>query len=614
MHYHIDKTAAQSAYLQLYHQLRRDIVSGVYPLGTKMPSKRLIATETGVSVITVEHALAILCDEGYLESRERSGFFVSFAAADCFPVSETETERRMTVSHGTEDEFPFPSLAKTMRRVLSEYGESILVKSPNNGCAELRGTIAAYLSRSRGISVQPGQIVIGSGAEYLYGLIVQLLGRERVFALEDPSYDKIRRVYQAHGVTCEMLRLGSDGIRSDELTRASATVLHVTPFHSFPSLVTASAGKRLEYLRWAEERGGYIVEDDFDSEFSVSSKSEDTLFALESERSVIYMNTFSKTIAPSMRVGYMVLPPALSEQFRREVGFYLESRERSGFFVSFAAADCFPVSETETERRMTVSHGTEDEFPFPSLAKTMRRVLSEYGESILVKSPNNGCAELRGTIAAYLSRSRGISVQPGQIVIGSGAEYLYGLIVQLLGRERVFALEDPSYDKIRRVYQAHGVTCEMLRLGSDGIRSDELTRASATVLHVTPFHSFPSLVTASAGKRLEYLRWAEERGGYIVEDDFDSEFSVSSKSEDTLFALESERSVIYMNTFSKTIAPSMRVGYMVLPPALSEQFRREVGFYSCTVPVFEQYVLAELIGSGDFERHINRIRRRRRKE
>lgn len=100
-----------------------------------------------------------------------------------------------------------------MRRVLSEYGESILVKSPNNGCAELRGTIAAYLSRSRGISVQPGQIVIGSGAEYLYGLIVQLLGRERVFALEDPSYDKIRRVYQAHGVTCEMLRLGSDGIR-----------------------------------------------------------------------------------------------------------------------------------------------------------------------------------------------------------------------------------------------------------------------------------------------------------------------------------------------------------------------------------------------------------------
>ena len=322
MHYHIDKTAAQSAYLQLYHQLRRDIVSGVYLLGTKMPSKRLIATETGVSVITVEHALAILCDEGYLESRERSGFFVSFAAADCFPVSETETERRTTVSHGTEDEFPFPSLAKTMRRVLSEYGESILVKSPNNGCAELRGAIAAYLSRSRGISVQPGQIVIGSGAEYLYGLIVQLLGRERVFALEDPSYDKIRRVYQAHGVTCEMLRLGSDGIRSDELTRASATVLHVTPFHSFPSQVTASAGKRREYLRWAEERGGYIVEDDYDAPFRLAGRPVASLASIDVTGHVIYTNTFSKSLGPALRMAFMVLPPRLAEAWDERVGFY----------------------------------------------------------------------------------------------------------------------------------------------------------------------------------------------------------------------------------------------------------------------------------------------------
>lgn len=322
MHYHIDKTAAQSAYLQLYHQLRRDIVSGVYPLGTKMPSKRLIATETGVSVITVEHALAILCDEGYLESRERSGFFVSFAAADCFPVSETETERRTTVSHGTEDEFPFPSLAKTMRRVLSEYGESILVKSPNNGCAELRGTIAAYLSRSRGISVQPGQIVIGSGAEYLYGLIVQLLGRERVFALEDPSYDKIRRVYQAHGVTCEMLRLGSDGIRSDELTRASATVLHVTPFHSFPTGITTSAAKRSEYLAWAAGRDAILIEDDFDSEFSENKKPLQTLYSMDRRGCVIYINTFSHSLAPSMRMGYMVLPEALMARYREQLGFY----------------------------------------------------------------------------------------------------------------------------------------------------------------------------------------------------------------------------------------------------------------------------------------------------
>lgn len=322
MKYHIEKDSPQSAYLQLYHQLRGDIVSGVYPNGKKLPSKRLLAEQTGVSVITVEHAYAILCDEGYLEPRERSGYFVSYSAADCFPVAEPDSVRQLPSARDLADDFPFSVLAKTMRRVLSEYGESILVKSPNNGCTELRKAIAAYLARCRGINVAPSQIVIGSGAEYLYGLIVQLLGRERVFALENPSYEKIRRVYLANGVTCDMLRLGGDGIRTSELARTDASVLHVTPFHSFPSGITASAGKRSEYIRWAHSRGGYIVEDDFDSEFTLSSKAEDTLFSLEPKRSVLYLNTFSKTIAPSMRLGYMVLPESLTDAFEQSVGFY----------------------------------------------------------------------------------------------------------------------------------------------------------------------------------------------------------------------------------------------------------------------------------------------------
>ena len=322
MKYRIEKDSPQSAYLQLYHQLRGDIVSGVYPNGKKLPSKRLLAEQTGVSVITVEHAYAILCDEGYLEPRERSGYFVSYSAADCFPVAEPDSVRQLPSARDLADDFPFSVLAKTMRRVLSEYGESILVKSPNNGCTELRKAIAAYLARCRGINVAPSQIVIGSGAEYLYGLIVQLLGRERVFALENPSYEKIRRVYLANGVTCDMLRLGSDGIRTSELVRTDASVLHVTPFHSFPSGITASAGKRSEYIRWAHSRGGYIVEDDFDSEFTLSSKAEDTLFSLEPKRSVLYLNTFSKTIAPSMRLGYMVLPESLTDAFEQSVGFY----------------------------------------------------------------------------------------------------------------------------------------------------------------------------------------------------------------------------------------------------------------------------------------------------
>ena len=206
-----------------------------------------------------------------------------------------------------------------------------------------------------------------------------------------------------------------------------------------------------------------------------------------------------------------------------------------------------------------------------------------------------------------------MTVRPEQVVIGSGAEYLYSLIVQLLGNDRIFALEDPCYDKIQLVYRANSIQCESLPLGPDGIPSLALEETNATVLHITPFNSFPSGITASASKRYEYIRWAEQRNGYIIEDNYDSELTVSKKNEDTVFSLSKHGSVIYLNTFSNTIAPSIRVGYMILPERLLNQFEEKLGFYSCTVPVFEQYVLAELLQTGDFERHINRVRRAKRK-
>ena len=255
---------------------------------------------------------------------------------------------------------------------------------------------------------------------------------------------------------------------------------------------------------------------------------------------------------------------------------------------------------------------SDEEFPLSVFARTMRNAISKYGEKLLIKAPNFGVWELRRAISAYLARSKGIRVESEQIVIGSGAEYLYGLIVQFFGREKQYAVEDPSYEQIRSVYRANGATIDLLRMGSDGVLTSELRRTKAEILHVTPFRSFPSGVTASASKRREYIEWAKTRDGIIIEDDFDSEFTVSTKHEDTVFSLEPTKSVIYFNTFTKTVAPSMRVGYMVLPRDLVGKFFERMGFYSCTVPTFEQYVLAELLTSGDFERHINRVRRRRR--
>ena len=346
--YKIDPDAAAPAYLQLYHALRQDIEAGIYPTGIRMPSKRLLAEESGVSVITVEHSYAILCDEGYTEARPRSGYYVIYRRDDFltgeFPRKDTAPAPDTTLtpqtlpptSLVTGGTFPFPTLARTMRRVLADYSERILVKSPNHGTPELREAAAAYLTCTIGHGVQadagrprtirPSQVIIGSGAEYLYSLIVQLFRTPDdptpLFALESPSYEKIRRVYEANGALCEMLPMGDNGIRSDALASCHAKILHVTPFRSFPSGITADATKRREYLAWAESRGGYLIEDNYDSELTPSTKNEDSLLALSQNNSVLYLNTFSHTIAPSVRVGYLVLPETLLPVFEEKLGFY----------------------------------------------------------------------------------------------------------------------------------------------------------------------------------------------------------------------------------------------------------------------------------------------------
>lgn len=322
MRYMIDKETPEAAYLQLYRQLREDIRQQVYPFGTRLPSKRLLAQETGVSTITVEHTYELLCDEGYAEARERSGYFVCFRTDQGFAAPVESTPLPMPHNSSKEQQFPVSVLAKTMRKVLGDLGDGILEKSPNPGFPQLREAIRQYLRRSRGIEAQLDQIIIGSGSEYLYGLTVELLGRDRVYGIESPSYNKIRQVYEAADVRYEMLPLGSDGIKSHALKAAEADVLHITPYRSFPTGVTASASKRHEYIRWASIQGRYLVEDDFESEFSLSGKPWETLFSHSSDDNVIYLNSFSRTVCAGLRVGYMVLPRHLVEEFNRRLGFY----------------------------------------------------------------------------------------------------------------------------------------------------------------------------------------------------------------------------------------------------------------------------------------------------
>ena len=325
MKYIID-TEKRPVYLQLYSYLRDDIVNGIYPYNSKLPSKRVLADVTGLSTITVEHAYALLCDEGYAEGRARSGYVVTFRKTDGF-VSSARGEHSYHSAYEGEHsistpDFPLSVLSKTMRKVLTEHGDLLLEKSPNAGCTELREAIKRYLVQNRGISVGTEQIIIGSGSEYLYRLIVELLGRDRVFAIESPSYKKIEQVYISTEIEYESLPLTQTGIDGNALKSSSADVLHTTPYRSYPSGVTASASKRHEYVRWASECGRYIIEDDFESEFSVSTKPTETLFSISENDNVIYLNTFSKTISPSLRVGYMVLPKHLVDVYEEKLGFY----------------------------------------------------------------------------------------------------------------------------------------------------------------------------------------------------------------------------------------------------------------------------------------------------
>ncbi|MDE6036572.1 MAG: PLP-dependent aminotransferase family protein [Ruminococcus sp.] len=320
----IDFKSPEPVYMQIYNTLRNRIISGAFPYGTKLPSKRSLALDCGVSTVTIEHAYSVLCDEDYCESRERSGHYVTYSPERNFPsgMSTGKYTVKSTESVSVKPDVSFTAFAGRMRKVLSDYGERVLMKSEYNGCPELREAISLYLLRSRNINVTPEQVIIGSGAEYLYGICIQMLGRERIIALENPSYEKIKAVYNANGAVCDMLSMDSEGIIPDELARTPATVLHVTPFNSFPSNITTSAGRRKKYIEWAEIRNAYIIEDDYDSEFILTGTAPETLFSMCPEGKVIYINTFSKTIAPSIRAGYMLLPQCLLPMYREKVGFY----------------------------------------------------------------------------------------------------------------------------------------------------------------------------------------------------------------------------------------------------------------------------------------------------
>lgn len=347
--YSLENRKNETLYEYFYNCLKNDILNGILRPDEKLPSKRAFASNHGVSVITVENTYGQLMAEGYIYSKAKSGFYVSHSISDIqgqfnyrqhFDIDKNknvdsytseiaiENNKRedfinLTSNHTNKDYFPFSVWAKLNRQILSDENENLLTPPPMGGAVELRQAIAKHLHDFRGIDVSYEQIIIGAGTEYLYNLIVQLLGRDKIYGLENPGSKKIRSIYEALGVKVAPLKMDNDGI---ELTPENLTlpdIIQLSPSHHFPTGIVTPVNRRYGLLQWANEvYSRYLIEDDYDSEFRLQGKPIPSLFSMDTTDKVIYLNTFTKSLASTIRISYMVLPKTLLTVYKQKLSFY----------------------------------------------------------------------------------------------------------------------------------------------------------------------------------------------------------------------------------------------------------------------------------------------------
>ena len=347
--YDLSQRESYTLYEYLYHCIKQDILDGTLTADSRLPSKRELARHHQISLKTVENAYEQLLTEGYIYSEEKRGYFVSALATDTdgrqarhqnhipFSICDSSDFQTgngsdkttkcasfadFTANQAAVERFPYDTWAKLIRGILSQRDATLLQAVPFQGLYTLRVSIAKYLYGFRGMQVSPDQIVIGAGMEHLYGQLIQLLGRSRIYALEDPGYRKIAKICQANDASYEYVSVDENGLRPDMLRESRANVVHVSPGHHFPTGSVMPVARRQALLEWAEENPErYIIEDDYDSEFRFSRRPLPAIQSLRHNHRVIYLNTFSKALAPAIQISYMVLPQKLMERYAAVMRF-----------------------------------------------------------------------------------------------------------------------------------------------------------------------------------------------------------------------------------------------------------------------------------------------------
>lgn len=335
--YNLKKGPDAFLYEGLYQAIRQDILTGQLRPGRRLPSKREMAADNGISLTTVMNAYQQLLMEGLIVSEEKKGYFV--ADINVLPSPKRHTDKFIgryyheykwfadfRANNTLFNNFPFSTWKKTVREVLSEYEIELVRKGNPFGIEDLRIQIADYLERTRAIKVIPECIIIGAGIEYLYARLITLFPSHTIYAVETPGYRKIPGIYQAYRLRWKSIGMDDSGISMADLRISDANIVHVSPEHHYPLGIIMPAERRHALLSWADEdEQRYIIEDDYDCEFIYNRRPIPALKSQDHNGKVIYMNTFSKTLSPAVRISYMVLPEKLLEKYINGTHFFINS-------------------------------------------------------------------------------------------------------------------------------------------------------------------------------------------------------------------------------------------------------------------------------------------------
>ncbi|MGG3466905.1 PLP-dependent aminotransferase family protein [Neobacillus pocheonensis] len=337
----LDDKGDKPLYIQLANYIKQEILSGRIKREEKLPSKRNLSQYLGLSLNTIQSAYDQLSAEGYVDSRPRKGLFVAAIEEDInsnryYPqISEAKFEQlkanvKIDFNSGKVDleHFPFPIWRKlTMQSLYADQSEVF-----NNGDPQgellLREQIATQLFASRGVRCNPDQIIIGAGTQVLMCLLALIIGKDKFYALENPGFHRTRTVLQDLGVETIAIPLDENGIYVKGLKNSGAHVVYVTPSHQFPFGMVMPISRRMELLKWAEDYKGYIIEDDYDGEYRYKGQPIPSLQGLDTRGNVVYLGTFSKSLIPSIRISYMVLPATLLTKYQEHFTIYKQTVSR----------------------------------------------------------------------------------------------------------------------------------------------------------------------------------------------------------------------------------------------------------------------------------------------